>query len=102
MPYRSTTKPSSSSKVQGSPFFLALHTLRLKGFAQPDSVSRAICTSESDAAALLDSAVSRGLAIKRDGRISGYTLTAVGRQHHADLLAEDIDPGDWGSVRPAY
>jgi DNA-binding MarR family transcriptional regulator len=71
------------------PVFLVLHTLRLKGFAQPDAVTRATGIDEGDVRRILDTAVADGLATRRDGRISGYALTVAGRNRHQTMLNEE-------------
>jgi hypothetical protein len=39
----------------------------------------------------LDSLAADGLAVKRDGRLSGWTPTPDGRATHAKLLADELD-----------
>jgi len=58
--------------------------------------------SEADAADLLDGAVEDGLAVKREGRISGFTLTAAGRARHAELLAHETGRAEQAEIRRAY
>jgi hypothetical protein len=58
--------------------------------------------SEADAADLLDAAVDDGLAVRRVGRISGYTLTAAGRARHADLVARETTPGERAAIGRSY
>jgi hypothetical protein len=79
-----------------------LHTLRLKGFAQPDAVASATGMSEDDAAALLEHAVDGGLAVERDGRVSGYTLTATGRARQEALLSGETGRAGKAAVRRQY
>src|SRR5206468_12073337 len=92
----------SGGAVGHSDAFLALHTVRLKGFAQPDAVARATNLSEAGAADLLEAAVDDGLAIKREGRISGFALTAAGRARHAELLASETGRAEQAAIRRAY
>lgn len=70
---------------------LVLHGLRLKGFAEADAVADAASIPYDETAALLDELVDQDLAARRNGRISGYTLTPAGRAQHAYLLAEELD-----------
>jgi hypothetical protein len=58
--------------------------------------------SEADAADLLEAAVEDGLAIKRDGRISGYALTAAGRDWHRERLARETGRAEQAAIRVAY
>ena len=71
------------------PRFLVLHGLRLKGFADGHSLSGIADAPVDDVANQLDHLVEAGFATKRDGRISGWSLTAAGRAEHARLLAAE-------------
>ena len=77
---------------------LVMHGLRLKGFAEAAAVAEAVGVTEADAKPVLDQLVVDGAATHRDGRISGFTLTAAGRTQHAELLAAELD--ELG-IRPA-
>jgi hypothetical protein len=67
---------------------LTLHALRLKGFAADDVVAAAVGSDPSvDLAAMAAS----GLALKREGRLSGWTLTPDGRATHTKLIADELD-----------
>lgn len=70
---------------------LVMHGLRLKGFAEPPAVAETVGVSEADAKPALDQLVTDGLALYRDGRLSGFTLTPEGRAEHARLLSEELD-----------
>lgn len=85
------------------PRTLAIHGLRLKGFAEPPAVAEVVSLSEADAKALLDQLAGEGLVSYRDGRLSGFTLTPAGRAEHARLLAEELDAhGVRDAVHDAY
>lgn len=71
------------------PPFLVLHALRLKGFALPEAVAATTKLPEADVEKILQAAAGDGLVQKREGRISGWSLTAPGRERHAKLLAEE-------------
>ena len=58
--------------------------------------------SETDVAALLEAAVDSGLAVKREGRISGYTLTAAGQAKHHALLAGETRPDERAAINCEY
>src|SRR5437764_14937227 len=75
---------------RSDPEFLVLHTLRLKGFAQPDAVATTTGLDEADIATTLDKAAGAGHAQKREGRITGWALTPAGRSHHAALLQDEV------------
>lgn len=70
--------------------FLILHGLKLKGFAEAEALS--ICTGVKVEAVTksLNELQAEGLILHRDGRISGFALTATGRTAHGELLAADV------------
>ncbi len=70
--------------------FLILHGLKLKGFAEAEALS--ICTGVNVEAVtkMLNALQAEGLMLHRDGRISGFALTAAGRTAHGELLAADV------------
>jgi hypothetical protein len=85
------------------PAFTVLHALRLKGFATSDVVGQAAGMRLEAAAAELDGLESRGLALFRDGRVTGWSLTPEGREVHAEELADDLEAsGSETEVRAAY
>ena len=73
------------------PRFLALHGLRLKGFAEPDSIATAMGLDADQVGKELESLADDGLVARRDGRVSGWSLTADGRSAHADLVAGELE-----------
>lgn len=81
-----------------APRTLVMHGLRLKGFAEASAVAEAVGIAEVDAKPVLDQLVAEGAATYRDGRISGFTLTAAGRAQHGELLAAEL--AELG-IRPA-
>jgi predicted ArsR family transcriptional regulator len=86
-----------------APRTLVMHGLRLKGFAEAGAVAEAVGVTEADAKPVLDQLVVDGLATYRDGRISGFTLTAAGRHEHAVLLAAELEEhGVREAVHAAY
>ncbi len=72
------------------PDFLVLHGLRLKGFAEAWLLAELTALAEPDVTLRLEQAASGELVMRRDGRISGWTLTPAGRARHAALLDEDV------------
>lgn len=85
------------------PRTLAMHGLRLKGFAEPPVVAETVGLDEASAKELLDALVAEGLASYRDGRLSGFTLTPAGRAEHARRLSEELDRhGVREAVRASY
>lgn len=73
------------------PRTLVMHGLRLKGFAEAGAVGEAVGVSEADAKPVLDQLVVDGLATYRDGKLSGFALTKLGREQHAELLAAELE-----------
>ena len=73
------------------PRTLVMHGLRLKGFGEAAAIGEAVGVAEADAKPVLDELVVEGLATYRDGRLSGFSLTKAGREHHAELLAAELD-----------
>ena len=83
------------------PRTLVLHALRLKGFADTPVVAAHAGISEDDAAGILAKLAKEGLAARRDGRITGWSLTAQGRTAQADLAtAESVGCRD--EIEAAY
>ena len=88
---------------------LALHSLRLKGFAEAGVVAALLHKSESEVAAALAKAAESGFALHREGRLTGWALTQAGRLENERLLAAELDSlADCGGrnvrevVRSAY
>jgi hypothetical protein len=70
---------------------LVLHGLRLKGFGEASAIGEAVGLTETDARPVLQELVATELAIYRDGRLCGFSLTKAGREHHATALAAELD-----------
>lgn len=87
-----------------APRTLALHALRLKGFADTEVVAaHSGIVDGDDADAVLQALREEGLATRREGRITGWSLTAEGRALHHALMAEEVDEaGVREDVRAAY
>ena len=77
-----------------APRLLALHGLRLKGFAEPIAVAALWELDEALVAAELKELAAAGLVQRRDGRVSGWSLTPEGREVHAELVAAELDEAD--------
>lgn len=85
------------------PQLLALHGLRLKGFATASAVARLYDQPEQQVEAHLERSAADGLAIHRQGRVTGWTLTPDGRARNERLLAEELEHhGIANIVRRAY
>lgn len=69
---------------------LVLHGVRLKGFAEPAALAALWSLDEPTVEAELKSLESEGLIQRRDGRVSGWSLTADGRAAHAREVEEEL------------
>ena len=81
---------------KSDPELLVLHSLRLKGFAEPPDVSDATTLPEGTVTELLVAFRDQEIVGRRDGRISGFMLTPTGKERHATLL--DIERTAAGCV----
>ena len=85
------------------PRFLALHGLRLKGFAEAPAVASALGVDGERVAKELEALADEGLVVRREGRISGWSLTPDGRRAHAALAGEELEAsGGRAAVDAAY
>jgi hypothetical protein len=73
------------------PRVLVLHGLRLKGFAPTETVADTVGIDAGRVGKQLAVLLAEGLVRQRDGRVSGFSLTAAGRVEHERLLAEELD-----------
>src|SRR5258705_5600048 len=69
---------------------LVLHTLRLRGFVDSDTVAHRTGVDAATVADILEQARTGGHVVQRSGRISGWILTPDGRAPHARLLADQL------------
>jgi len=85
------------------PRFLVLHGLRLKGFGEPPAVGAAVGLDADIVEAHLPPLQDEELVLRRDGRLSGWALTAAGRSRQEQLAVEDLAAaGVATAVRTAY
>src|SRR3954451_12723065 len=70
-----------------------LHTLRLRGFAQPEDIVRSTGFDHEVVVEVLGAALARRSVRHRQGRISGYTLTPAGRERDRSLVALEMAAG---------
>ncbi len=73
------------------PRLAVLHTLRLKGFAEADVVADVSGVDREVVAGVLTALAAEGHTIHRDGRVSGWAVSASGRAVHAALVARELD-----------
>src|SRR3954454_13856268 len=82
---------------------LVLHAVRLKGFAEPDAVAELAGVAHDDVVKHLDALLDDGMVVHREGRVTGWQLTATGRTEQERLLAEELDDtGTRDAVDSAY
>jgi DNA-binding MarR family transcriptional regulator len=85
------------------PSFLVLHALRLKGFAEDDVISGVSGLDAGEVGAHLKGLADDELVVRRDGRVSGWSLTPAGRTKHAALVADELAAaGARDAVKGAY
>jgi hypothetical protein len=86
-----------------SPSLLVLHALRLKGFAKAEVVSASTGLPTDDVEAQLTELAAGELVARREGRISGWALTAAGREEHRRCLQQELeDHGLRDDILAAY
>lgn len=74
-----------------APRLLALHALRLKGFADLGPLSLAAGVGPEELSDLLSGLAGQGLVARREGRVQGWTLTPEGRVEHERLVTTEVD-----------
>src|SRR3954452_7462157 len=85
------------------PELLVLHALRLKGFAEVGAVVAIAGGDERDVEQRLEKLAGDDLVTRRDGRISGWALTADGRLEHGRRARDELDAtGRRSDVEDAY
>lgn len=86
-----------------APRLLALHGVRLKGFAEPPAVAALWDLDEAEVAADLERLGDDGHLVHREGRITGWSLTPGGRAHHEEQIAAELEEaGARACVTEAY
>jgi hypothetical protein len=78
------------------------HALRLKGMAPAQALAAALDRDADEVSAALDRLAVRGEAIERSGRITGWVLTAVGREHNDAVLATARKRPDTAELHDEY
>jgi DNA-binding transcriptional ArsR family regulator len=72
------------------PRLLVLHTLRLKGFTEASPVARSTGLDPPVVEEHLRVLADDGLALRREGRVSGWSLTPAGRAAHGAAVAAEL------------
>ncbi|HEX9969530.1 MAG TPA: hypothetical protein VGB03_05270 [Acidimicrobiales bacterium] len=70
--------------------FVVLHALRLKGLAETDTVASSAGIPADEVGATLAALLDAALVSRRDGRLSGWSLTTEGRQAHDEALCAEV------------
>lgn len=73
------------------PRFAVLHALRLKGFADIDSIAEQTGLYPSQVRNFLEHLQVAEHVLHREGRVTGWTLTPSGRRRHAELIGAELD-----------
>ncbi|MET0887832.1 MAG: hypothetical protein ABWX92_15440 [Mycetocola sp.] len=82
--------------------YSVLHILKVKGFASAESVGTGLGVDAEVVQPVLHDAVESELAKHREGRLSGYTLTAAGRERVAQLRQEVLGSAARAELSLAY
>jgi hypothetical protein len=83
--------------------FLVLHGVRLKGFSEPAAIAAAVGLDEVTVSEHLAKLQIDELVLRRDGRLSGWTLTQAGRVEQQRLATADLAAsGALEAIRAAY
>ena len=89
--------------IASSTDLLSLHGLRLKGFTGAETIAELQGLTAEDTTAALVKAAEAGFTLLREGRRTGWTMTADGRQENERLLKEELDgAGARATVQAAY
>jgi hypothetical protein len=70
---------------------LVLHGVRLRGFGEPAAVAAVVGLDADVVAAELEVLGADGLAVHREGRLTGWSLTPEGRAEQQRRLADEVD-----------
>jgi hypothetical protein len=82
---------------------LALYSLRLKGFSDVEPIAAATGLDVDEVAAQLAAGRDAGLAVRREGRITGWSLTQAGRAAVAEQVRAELEAsGSRAVVEQAY
>lgn len=73
---------------------LIVHALRLKGFAPAEEAAAMAGVPTTQAESVLATLAESELARYREGRVTGWMLTADGRTHGEALLSAELDAAD--------
>lgn len=82
--------------------FQVLHALRVRGFADPAGIAENSGLDQQTVDEVLEQTSSRGHSKKRDGRISGYSLTPAGKARHVLLRGGSVGKQEAGTISAAY
>lgn len=68
---------------------VVLHHLAMKGLADAQALAHCTGLSVADVRAALDALSGDGLTVERSGRLTGFALTAAGRERHSQQIRDD-------------
>jgi hypothetical protein len=85
------------------PAFAVLFTVRLKGFADADAVAVATGMPLEEVEEHLQAAAAAGRAVRREGRLTGWSVTSAGREHVNEAVQAELEAaGVRDTVERAY
>jgi DNA-binding MarR family transcriptional regulator len=83
--------------------FLVLNGLRLKGFGEPDGVAAVVGLDPTTVEEHLAKLQAEDLVVRRDGRLTGWSLTSDGRSEQERAAQDDLaTSGQIDLVRHTY
>src|SRR5436305_9864668 len=82
---------------------LVLTGVRLRGFAEVDALVASLGPTAEEVRQTLLGLQERGVVLHREGRVTGWTLTPMGRDEHARLMAAELqEAGCSPEIESAY
>jgi DNA-binding MarR family transcriptional regulator len=75
---------------RSEPRLVVLHTLRLKGFTEVGPIAHSTGLEDAAVDGHLAGLAAEGLVVRREGRVSGWSLTPVGREAHVKAVADEL------------
>jgi hypothetical protein len=97
-----TQIPDAASATLADAEFRVVHTLRVRGFATEAQVAATSGLDLQVVESVLSQTAEHGHARKREGRISGWSLTPAGRARHVQLLSAIMRGPEVMAVTTAY
>jgi hypothetical protein len=78
-----------------------LHALRVRGLLELDALVITTGLERETVSAVIEDAVQRGDVVRRDGRLSGFTLLPSGRERHTASMTRERAGADLAALEAA-